>query len=44
MKHFNEKGHLKGKLQKLGFLGFLEKNLKVQNAYLGGFSVKIEKN
>ena len=41
MKHFDEKRLLRGKLQNLVF--FL-KNLKVKNAYLGGFSVKIEKN
>ena len=44
MKHFDEKWLLRGKLQNLGFLGFFWKNLKVKNAYLGGFSVKIEKN
>ena len=42
VKHFLEKLHFRGKIQNLGFLGFLRKNLKVKKAYLGDFSAKNE--
>ena len=43
VKHFLEKSQFRGKIQNLGFLGFLRKNLKVKKAYLGDFSAKKEK-
>ena len=42
--HVLKKLHFRGKIQNLGFLGFLRKNLKVKKAYLGDFSAKNEKN
>ena len=31
-------------MENLGFLGFLKKNLKLKNAYLGPFTKRNEKN
>ena len=39
-----EKLHFRGKIQHLGFLGFLRKNLKVKNAFYGDFLAKNEQN